>query len=465
VDLTISSGRASPYPGIDDDDAIDRESATRQRIPHRYPLGMPDESDDDLMRHLPLSTPQERGFALDRVIDAAVQEVAQSRINALGARMGLPPLDWQWEFNSAREVTIRGRSPHPPLSDQASADAAAWVQALGMDELEDPLDGMRWAYSRETYWEMRVEWVVDVDAWNFATAARHEEDDRAEAQWAITLGRGDEYFAAIAELDRAVHRQPGIGIAELMEQRVGEAWRASAEATMGRLLEVMHRAARIQEGPGGTWWPTTKGTSGPPYRRPTGKPIIHSAADDRLEDFLRYDVDYRTLRHKIPTLGGIDMRLWKLVGGDNGGTRSVYFGSTPHTVMESHFTSPHDSRRDPSTPFGWTAYVSVESDVILRAAFPNARYSHDDVPARAALHALAMYYWQARSGTHPRWKTVTGALRFLKPDLEQDLALKSLDSDIRVLRDAWRVLATNPRGEVNATEEIEMRMLDEFYTP
>lgn len=423
---------------------------------------MADDAYEFELPHLPLSTPKERGFAIDRVLDAAVQDVARSRLNALGARMGLPQLDWRWDFNVAREVTITGRSVQPPASDRARLDALMWVEALGMTELSEPHDGVRWAYSQETYWEMRVEWVVDRDAWQFAVAARHEEDDRAEAQWAIAAGIEDQYFAAIIDLETAVRRRPGISTNALEELGVGGAWRKASHRTMHGMLEAIHRAARVQEGPVDTWWPITKGESGPPYRQPSEAPIVPTEADEQRAAFLQRDVDYRRLRRKITTLWDIDERLWKLVGGDDGGNRGVFIGSDPHTVLETRFRAPDDdtSARD---PLGWSAYGRVGDDVVIRAAFPKARYSEDDVPARAALHALAMYYWRARTETHPRWRTLHGALRYLKPDLDHELAVRALDKDIQMLLEAWDLIAENPRGAIDPEEAHDMREIRGYY--
>lgn len=96
---------------------------------------MQDEAEDSPLAHLPLGNPQERGFALDRILDAAVQESVHYRLNELGRRMGLPALEWRWDFNVAREVTVTGRSPHTVLSDRARLDALAWVEALKMRDL------------------------------------------------------------------------------------------------------------------------------------------------------------------------------------------------------------------------------------------------------------------------------------------------------------------------------------------
>lgn len=416
----------------------------------------------DAMGHLPLTTTSERAFAVDRILDRAVQEATQNHLNALGARIGLPALDWRWDFNSGREITITGRSPQPPTSDRARLDAAMWIEALGMRELDDPFDGVMRAYSRETYWEMRVEWIEDVEAWQFGIAARHEEDDRAEAQMAIMRGHGNMYFTAITELEQAVRQHPGISTSELARLNVGRAWRETTEYTMHHMLEIIQRAALVQEGPVDIWWPVTAGESGPPYREPTELPIVPTAAFTKRTASLQRDVDYRRLRYDIPTLGAVDQRLWKLVGGDDSGNRSAFLSSHPHTIIETSFRAPSD-RSKHRDPLGWRAYVHVHTDVVLRASFPDATYGEDDVPARAALHALAMYYWTARTETHPRWRTLHGALRFLKPDLDHDLALGALDSDIKMLVTSWQILADEPRGRVNDRETREMQEIREHY--
>lgn len=429
---------------------------------------MQDEAEDSPLAHLPLGNPQERGFALDRILDAAVQDSVHYRLNELGRRMGLPALEWRWDFNVAREVTVTGRSPHTVLSDRARLDALAWVEALKMREISEPFDGLRWAYSQVTYWEMRVEWVVDVEAWQFALAAREEAEQRAELQVAIFEGWEAEYFETVDALERIVRAHPGISSADIVTHGIGAAWLQRTGSSIHRMLEVMHRAARIQEGPADRWWPVTAGESGPPFRQPVGRPLAPTENQERQFDQLRDDGTYERRagglfrRAGVVSLESLDERFWKLIGGDRGGTRSVYFASEPHTILDCEFISPEGGPFGYDKPIGWSAYVRVGTDEILRKSFPEAHFGHDDVPARAAVHALAMYYWRARQGTHPRWSTVDGALRFLKPDLTGEQALESLDNDIALLVHAWEILAREPRGIVDPAESADIRTITDL---
>lgn len=165
---------------------------------------------------------------------------------------------------------------------------------------------------------------------------------------------------------------------------------------------------------------------------------------------------YWLARGHITTLWDVDDRLWKLVGGDQGGSRSAFFGYTPHTVIESRFGNPTQGWVDPA---GWNAYVHVGTTVLLKRNYPDVPYSQDDVPARAELHALSMFYWTAVTQTNPRWKTLKGALRFLKPDMDLSNAESAVREDVAMLLRGWELLEQHARGAVDEVERADMQRI------